>query len=33
VHARIADLVDALAGSERFQLDLRGQDTYFLIIK
>jgi hypothetical protein len=33
VHARIADFVDSLAGSEGFQVDLGSQDGYLIIVK
>jgi hypothetical protein len=33
VHARVANLVNALAGSERLQVDLGSQDGYLIIVK
>jgi hypothetical protein len=33
VHARVADFVNALAGSKRLMVDLGGQDRYFVIVE
>jgi hypothetical protein len=33
VHARVANLVNALTGRERLQVDLGSQDGYFIIVK
>jgi hypothetical protein len=33
VHTRVAHLVNALAGSERLQVDLGGKDRSLIIVK